>query len=345
MTATAVICGLGACLPQRTVTNEELAGRLDTSDDWIRTRTGIARRRMVEPGTSTGDLAVAAGAAALESAVADADFVLLATTTPDRLCPATAPEVGYRIGLGEVPALDVSAVCSGFVYGLVLARALVTAGVCRRPLVIGAEVYTSIIDPSDRNTAVIFGDGAGAVLLREGLVSEPGAIRATDLGSDGRGSDMIAIAGGGSREPGRDGALPRDRRYFQMDGRMVYGQAVRRMTDSSRTVLDQAGWTPSAVGAFVGHQANQRILDAVADHLGVGDRCRFGNIAEVGNTAAASIPLALADTAAQGRVRPGTPTVLTAFGGGLAWGSVALNWPDVVPVQHDVKHTHTSAAS
>ncbi|MDX3763697.1 beta-ketoacyl-ACP synthase III [Streptomyces sp. AK02-04a] len=332
MSECAVICGLGTCLPERVITNEDLTARLDTSDEWIRRRTGIQRRRMVDPGTSTGDLAVAAGQAAQVSAGRSADFVVLATTTPDRPCPATAPEVAHRLGLTEVPALDIAAVCSGFVYALGLAEALVRAGACDQPLVIGAEVYTSIIDPQDRNTAVIFGDGAGAVLLRRGDSGEPGAIHAVELGSSGAGSDLITVAGGGSRIPGREQQVPREQRYFRMQGREVYRQAVARMTSSARSVLDRVQWSPSSVRAFVGHQANQRILDAVADRLGVSKCYRFGNIAEVGNTAAASIPLAMADASASNRIHPGAPTLLTAFGGGLTWGSAAVTWPDVVPV-------------
>lgn len=332
MGSTAVIVGLGACLPERVVSNADLAARLDTSDGWICSRTGIKERRMVEPGTSTGDLAVAAGRAALLSAGSNADFVLLATTTPDHPCPATAPEVAHRLGLKGVPALDVSAVCSGFVYALAMARALVTSGVCGRPLVIGAEVYTSIVDPLDRNTAVIFGDGAGAALLRAGGHAEPGAIHGVDLGSDGAGRALITIAAGGSRHCHMDGVSPRDQRYFRMRGREVYEHAVRRMTASARTVLDRADWPSGSVRAFVGHQANQRILDAVGDRLGIKARYRFGNIADVGNTAAASIPLAMADTAAHRLVRPGARSVLTAFGGGLTWGSIALSWPTALPV-------------
>ncbi|MFI1801177.1 beta-ketoacyl-ACP synthase III [Streptomyces sp. NPDC020379] len=333
MPSSAVIAGLGTCLPERVITNECLAARFDVSDAWIRSRTGISRRRAAEPPTSTGDLAVAAGRAALMSARSGADFVLLATTTPDRPCPATAPEVAHRLGLDGVPALDVSAVCSGFVYGLVLARALVASGACHRPLVIGAEVYTSIVDPLDRNTAIVFGDGAGAALLREGGGDEPGTIRAAELGSDGAGSTLIAIAAGGSLSPRTDEGDPPDRRCLRMRGREVYEHAVRRMTSSAGRVLELAGWPASSVRAFIGHQANQRILDAVGDRLGIDARYRFGNIDEVGNTAAASLPLAMADSAAHHRVPPGARSVLTAFGGGLTWGSAALTWPDVVPVR------------
>jgi 3-oxoacyl-[acyl-carrier-protein] synthase-3 len=326
---TAVVCGIGAALPARVMDNDEVTrvGALDTGDAWIRSRTGIARRHRADPATSTGDLAEAAGRAALRSAGGTPpDMLLLATTTPDRRCPATAPEVAYRLGAGGAPAFDLAAVCSGFVYAVTVATALVGAGVCARPVVVGAETYSTIVDPHDRDTAVVFGDGAGAVLLRAGDPGEPGAVVAADLGADGSGSDLIAIAAGGSRAPFAP-SLPRHERYLRMRGREVYRQAVRRMTQSSRAVLQRAGWPPSEIGAFIGHQANQRILDAVADRLGIAPGHCFGNLREVGNTAAASIPLALADTAARGPVTPGTPTLLTAFGGGLTWGSLALTWP------------------
>ncbi|MFK0293456.1 beta-ketoacyl-ACP synthase III [Streptomyces sp. NPDC090442] len=333
---TAVLDGIGSCLPPRVLTNDDVRRRgvLETTDEWIRTRTGIARRREADEDTSTGDLAVAAGRAAQQSAGARADLVLVATTTPDRRCPATAPEVAQRLGLGTVPAFDLSAVCSGFLYGLAVATALIRTGVCTRPLVIGAETYSRIIDPLDRDTAVIFGDGAGAVLLRAGDRGEPGAVAATDWGSDGTGSDLIAIAAGGSRQPDPAHRQSREQHYFRMRGREVYGQAVRRMTASSNAVLAKTGWQPATIGAFIGHQANQRILDSVADRIGIPPKHRYGNLREVGNTAAASIPLALADAAAHRRIRPGTPTLLTAFGGGLTWASAALTWPSARPFAH-----------
>jgi 3-oxoacyl-[acyl-carrier-protein] synthase III len=197
--SSAVVAGLGAWLPPRVVRNEDLSSRLDTSDEWIRRRTGIAQRRVAEPGMSTADLATEAGFCALKSAGStDVDVVVLATTTPDRLCPSTAPEVAARLGLSGVGAYDLSAVCSGFVYGLATCCGLISAGIARRILLIAAETYSTIIDPADRGTAVIFGDGAGAMLLRAGDREEPGAIGPFDLGSDGELSDLIAIAAGGS---------------------------------------------------------------------------------------------------------------------------------------------------
>nr|BEK62936.1 beta-ketoacyl-ACP synthase III [Kitasatospora purpeofusca] len=338
--ARAVITGIGSCLPPLVVTNTQVIARgdLDTTDEWITGRTGIHRRRLAGPTISTGDLATAAARAAIDSAgsaVPRPDLLLLATTTPDRPCPATAPEVAHRLGLGTVPAFDLAAVCSGFLYGLVTASALLRSGTCRAPLVVAAEKYSTIVDPFDRDTAPLFGDAAAAVALRLGDADEPGAVLETDWGSDGGGSDLITVAAGGSRLPttGIDtgtgtGTPGHGDRCFRMRGRQVYAHAVRRMTSSSEAVLATTGWRPEEVRAFIGHQANQRILDAVADRLGVPPRHRLGNIRDVGNTAGASVPLALADAAARHACAPGARTLLTAFGGGLTWASATLLWPD-----------------
>lgn len=332
--STAVVTGIGACLPPRVVDNDTVVARgsLHTDDSWIRARTGIARRRHADPGTSTGDLAVGAGRAALASAGDHRpDMLLLATSTPDHPCPGTAPAVAHRLGLGTIPAFDLSAVCSGFLYALATATALVRGGACATPLVIAADTYTTIVDPTDRTTAPLFGDGAGAVLLRAGTRDEPGAVVATDLGADGSGHDLITVPGGGSRHPRRLPPPTADAHWFRMRGRSVYAHAVRRMTQSAQTALAHAGWEPGSVRAFIGHQANQRILDSVGERLAIERAHRFGNIHELGNTAAASIPLVLADPAVSGRVAPGERTLLTAFGGGLTWASVALTWPAAVP--------------
>ncbi|MEU2718654.1 beta-ketoacyl-ACP synthase III [Streptomyces sp. NPDC007205] len=329
---TAVIAGLGACLPARRITNEQLENGLHTSDAWIRQRTGIGSRHWAEPGTSTADLAVTAGRSALASAqTTTTDLVIVATTTPDHRCPATAPQVAWRLGLVETPAFDLAAVCSGFVYALSMASAAIRAQAQHQVLVIGADTYSTIIDPQDRTCAVIFGDGAGAALVRRGAVDEPGALTAFDLGSEGEHSNLVRIDAGGSRHPDPDGHASREERYFRMHGSAVFHQAVRRMTASSQATLRRAGWATDSIEAFIGHQANQRILDTVADRLAIPADHRFGNLAAVGNTAAASIPLALTDAAARQAVRPGARTLLTAFGGGLAWGSAALTWPDVQP--------------
>lgn len=330
MTRAAVLAGVGGFVPPRVVTNDELSRRLDTSDAWIRTRTGIARRHVVDPGTSTGDLAVEAGERALKNAGADgADLVIVATTTPDRPCPATAPAVAARLGLTDVPAYDVAAVCSGFVYALQAGVSAVTAGFAERVLVIGAESYSTILDPEDRTTSVIFGDGAGAVLLRAGERTEPGAVLDVHLGSDGSMADLITVRGGGSEERSRGGTPRPQDRYFRMDGKSVFFAAVRRMTESSRTVLARTGWEVADVDRLVGHQANTRIIHAVADQLGLDPERAVLNIERVGNTSAASIPLALADALADGTLTKGDRVLLTAFGGGATWGSATLVWPDL----------------
>jgi 3-oxoacyl-(acyl-carrier-protein) synthase III len=320
-----ILTGLGAAAPDTVLTNEMLAARMDTSDEWIVSRTGIRERRVVTPDIATGDLAVQAGAHALKSAEVDGvDAVVLATTTPDHRCPATAPSVAARLGLGRIAAYDVGAVCSGFLYGLASGAGLVSAGIADRVLVIGAEAFTTIIDPDDRTTAPIFGDGAGAVVLEAGDEARRGALVGFDLGSDGDLADLIMIPAGGSRLP--TSSTPGDE-FMKMQGRPVFMNAVTRMVESTRNVLAKTGWPAESVDLLVGHQANVRILHAVADQLGLPHEKAFVNLDRYGNTAAASIPLALADAAENGRLRPGDRVLLTAFGGGATWGAVALEWP------------------
>ncbi|MFD6877374.1 MULTISPECIES: beta-ketoacyl-ACP synthase III [unclassified Streptomyces] len=314
-----VITGIGSCLPAAVVTNEEVSRNLDTDHAWIHSRTGIASRRRVAPGIETGDLAVTASAAALKSAGRDGcDLVLLATTTPDRRCPATAPRVAAELGL-RVPAFDLAAVCSGFVYGLSVATSMISAGSCDSVLLIGADVYSSIVDPDDRVTAPLFGDGAGAVLLERGRPDGSGAVLRTELGSDGSGDGLITI--------------PKNGAYLTMDGPEVYKRAVTTMAESARSVAGRVGWDLADIDAFIGHQANIRILKAVAKRLGLPPERVISNIENVGNTAAASIPLALADAAAAGRIKEGDKLLLTAFGGGLTWGSSAVVWTGAEPVR------------
>lgn len=327
-----VLVGLGTSLPPRVVDNDELASRLDTSDEWIRTRTGIGRRHVIEPGMSTVGLATEAGARALKSAGLDGvGAVVLGTTTSDRPCPASAPEVASRLGLPNVPAMDIGAVCAGFVYALAVGCGLVRARIAQTVLVIGADAFSTLVDPRDRTTAVIFGDGAGAVVLRAGDAAEPGALGPFDLGSDGDLADLIVVPAGGSRQRVLVGPAPTGDQYFAMSGKVVYRHAVDRMAASSLAVLSAAGWTVDMVDQLVVHQANLRIVTALADRLGIGPDRVVSNIHRVGNTAAASIPLALADAVAADRLRPGDRVLITAFGGGLAWGSTVLRWPAIRP--------------
>jgi 3-oxoacyl-[acyl-carrier-protein] synthase III len=316
------VAGLGHALPARVVTNDDLAARIDTSDEWIRSRTGIHRRHVVEPGTATSDLAVEAGAKALAAAgVTGVDVVVVATTTPDHRCPATAPVVTSRLGLGQVPAFDINAVCSGFLYGLTVTTGMLAAGTADTALLIAADTFSTIVDPDDRATAFLFGDGAGAVVLRSAPAGR--GVLAVELGSDGLLEELILVRGGGSRLP--TSPDPADR-WFSMQGQAVYRQAVARMADSTRTVLGRVGWSAGDVDWFVGHQANRRILDATAARLGIPAERVAVNLDRVGNTAAASIPIALSEAAAAGRLLPGQRIALAAFGGGATWGAAALVW-------------------
>jgi 3-oxoacyl-[acyl-carrier-protein] synthase-3 len=330
MSRAAVVAGLGSWCPPRVVTNAELASVLDTSDEWIRSRTGIGRRHVVDPGMATADLATEAARRALKSASTDrVDAVVLATTTPDRPCPATAPEVASRLGLTGVAAFDVAAVCSGFLYGLATGAGLIGTGVAGRVLVIGAEAFSTLLDPADRTTRAVFGDGAGAVVLRVGEEDELGAVRAFDLGSDGDLADLIAVPAGGSRQRSTGRSAPASEHYFAMDGKRVFKHAVVRMTASVEATLAKAGLGVGDLDHLVAHQANARILAAVAERAGIPADRMVSNIELVGNTAAASVPLALAHASAGGRLRAGQLVLLTAFGGGLAWGSCLLRWPAI----------------
>jgi len=330
-----VVHGLGAALPPKVVTNDDLCATLDTSDEWISTRTGIRERRMVSAGLSTRDMAVRAGARALKSAgESTADAVVVATTSADRLCPAVAPEVAHQLGLSTVAAFDLTSACSGFLYGLAASAGLIRAGVAETVLFIGAEAFSTLVNPADRATAPIFGDGGGAVVLRGGTPDEPGALGPIDLGSDGAKADLLAIPAGGSRQrSASDGlgfdAVPTGDWYLHMSGRPLYVQAVARMAASSRVALDRAGWRVTDVDWFVGHQANLRIVSAVAGELGLARERVATNIEWVGNTLAASIPLLLTEYAARGDLKAGDRVLLSAFGAGLSWGSTTLVWPDL----------------
>lgn len=298
------VAGVGVALPAEVVTNADWAAVLDTTDEWIVSRTGIRERRRAADGETTTSLAVRAARAALEDAGADrVGAVVVATTTPDTLIPQTAPRVAAALG-STVAAFDIGAGCSGFVYALATAAGLVSAGVADDVLVVGVDVLTRVVDRTDRGTAVLFGDGAAGVLLSTSAAGDVGPF---DLGSDGDLADLLCIPLGG--------------RYLTMRGPEVYRHAVERMVCSSQAVLD--GARPDLL---VGHQANARILDAVARRLDVpADRCVV-TVDRHGNTSAASIPLALADARADGRLAAGDRVLLTAFGAGFTWGSALLTW-------------------
>lgn len=320
----AAVAGLGVGLPDEVVTNDDWAALLDTSDEWITSRTGIRERRRVDADEATSDLAVRAAVSALADAgVAPSaiDAVVLATTTPDHVVPQTAPTVADALGL-RCSAFDVGAGCSGFVYGLAVVASMVSAGLAGRVLLIGAETMTRVVDAGDRTTAVLFGDGAGAFVVD----GSSAAIGPFDLGSDGALAPVLMIPAGGTRRPADADTVEEGAHTLRMNGREVYRQAVTSMTASSQVVLEAAGVGIADVDLFVGHQANARILDAVASRLGIDDDQAHVAVDRFGNTSAASIPIALADARDAGRLHAGDRVLLTAFGAGLTWGSCLLEW-------------------
>lgn len=327
----AVIEYIASYLPENKVENSYFADRLDTSDAWIRTRTGISTRFWAGEGECTSDLAVKAGQRLLVGMQnpPKIDLLILATTTPDHHCPATAPDVAERLGLGEIPAFDISAVCSGFIYALSVAASYLTADFASRVLVIAAETYSSIIDKSDRTTSVIFGDGAGAVLLRKGKRGEPGCVQGITLGSNGKHKSAIMVPGGGSRSRTSKDKEAWSNEFFQMNGKETFDLAVHKMTASTQKIMGDVGWQPNDVDWFVAHQANQRILKMVAASVGIPEDVVIVNIDKVGNTSAASIPLALCDAHEKDHLKEGDKVLLSAFGGGVTWGSAAILWPNL----------------
>ena len=323
-TRRAVIRGTGHYLPERVVENSWFEDKLDTTDDWIRSRSGIERRHFAAEGQTTSDLAIRAARAALENAGLepnDIDAIVLATSTPDLTFPAVATMVQAGLGMTRGFAFDVQAVCAGFVFALANAEGLIRAHQADRVLVIGAETFSRIMDWTDRSTCVLFGDGAGAVVLEaaegEGSNADRG-ILATDLNSDGQYRDLLYVDGGVSSS-GTAG-------HLRMQGNLVFRHAVEKLAKTAHTALDKAGLTPANVDWLVPHQANERIITATAQKMDLPLEKVVMTVADHGNTSAASIPLALSVANSQGRFKPGDLIVTEAIGGGLSWGSVILRW-------------------
>src|SRR5215813_7139528 len=317
------VAGCGAYLPERVITNHELAGRLVTSDDWIRQRTGIGERRVAAPGELTSDLAVRAAERALTNAGmsgSDLDLLVVATATPDQTFPATAVKVQARLGMTRGAAFDVQAVCSGFIFALAVADNALRLGQARTALVLGAETFSRILDWQDRGTCVLFGDGAGALLLNAVSASGPAqrGILSTHLHSDGRQHDILYVDGGPSstRETG----------YLRMQGREVFRQAVHHLSGVVDEALAANGLTPADIDWLVPHQANTRIIEAVGRKLGLDAEKTVLTIERHANTSAASIPLALDEAVRDGRIRPGHIILMEALGGGLTWGASIARW-------------------
>ena len=324
MTKRAVVVGYGHYLPERIVENAEFESSLDTTDEWIRTRSGIERRHFAAEGQHTSDLAAEAAKAALAQAgltSGDIDAIVVATSTPDLTFPSVATMVQQKIGMERGFGFDVQAVCAGFVFALTTANGLILSGQAERVLVIGAETFSRIMDWTDRGTCVLFGDGAGALILEAqecaGTTSDRGILSA-DLNSDGRYKDMLFVDGGVS-STGTSGKL-------RMQGNALFRQAVEKLASTADAALHKAGLTHSDVDWIVPHQANIRIIQGTAKKLGVPMERVVLTVQDHGNTSAASIPLALSVGAATGKIKTGDLVLTEAIGGGLAWGAVAIRW-------------------
>jgi len=327
MKVCAQITGWGKCLPQRIVSNDDLARRVDTSDEWIRTRTGIAARRIADGRETTASLAIRAARSALAVAGLPAqklDLIIVATATPEYIFPATACLVQDALGATRAGGFDLSAACSGFVYALSVAAQMIRSGAQQNILVIGAETLSRAVDWNDRDTCVLFGDGAGAVVLQ--AAEGEGGFLSSVLGADGSGASMLMIPGGGSRHPTSATSFQSGEHFVHMDGREVYRFATRVMARASREAMEAAGLSSDKVALFIPHQANIRIIESAAKELGIPGERVYINLQRYGNTSAASIPIALCEAVEEGRLQPGDNVVLVGFGAGLTWGAVALRW-------------------
>jgi 3-oxoacyl-[acyl-carrier-protein] synthase-3 len=321
----AQIAGCGGYLPENIVTNADLAARLETSDEWIVQRTGIRQRHIAAPGELTSDLATAAARKALKAAGMtgnDLDLIVLATATPDHTFPATATKVQAQLGMTRGAAFDVQAVCTGFIYALAVADAQIRLGLARTALVIGAEVFSRILDWQDRGTCVLFGDGAGAVVLRGAPIAKdersPRGILSTHLHSDGSNYKLLYVDGG----PSTTGTAG----FLRMEGREVFRHAVQRLAEVVDEALAANGLTAADVDWLVPHQANRRIIDSMGRRLHLPPGKVVMTIERHANTSAASVPLALAEAVADGRIRPGHLVLMEAMGGGLTWGAALVRW-------------------
>jgi 3-oxoacyl-[acyl-carrier-protein] synthase-3 len=319
--------GWGKYIPQRVMTNDELATMVDTSDEWIRQRTGILERRIADPKEFTSTMAIRAARAALRVAALDPDrldLIIVCTVTGDYPFPATASLVQDALGASHAGAFDLSAGCAGFIYGLSLASQMIVSGACENILIIGAETLSRIIDWTDRQTCVLFGDGAGAFVLQAS--DQPEGVLSFTLGSDGSGADLLILPGGGSRHPFNETTLSNGLTKVRMNGREVFRFATRIMGKAAKEVIDQAGLDIDDIELFVPHQANLRIIRTAAKFLGLPMDRVYVNVDRYGNTSAASVPIAVCEAVEEGRIQPGDHVVLVAFGAGLSWAAALIQW-------------------
>ena len=341
----ATITGTGMYVPDRVLTNRDLEHMVETSDEWIRERTGIRERRIAAPDQASSDLAVIAARRALESAglePADVDQIVVATTTPDRFLPSCACTLQAKLGATKAAAYDVFAACTGFIYGLGIARGIIGTEQADTVLVIGVETLSRIVDYTDRNTCVLFGDGAGAAVLQPCAAGE--GILAISMGSDGALGEVLEIPAGGSGLPASAETVQARGHFIKMRGRELFKIAVRAMEESVRRTLETTGLSVDDIDLLVPHQANQRILDAVQQRLGLPDDKVVGNIERYGNTSSASIPISLDEVAREGRLKPGDHVSLAAFGGGATWGAALVQWTQPAPLNRALAVPAAAAA-
>ncbi len=327
MIRAAQIAGMGMAVPERVMTNADLEKMVETSNDWIVSRTGIKERRIVADGQATSDLAAAAAASALKAASVDAseiDLVVVATLSPDMLCPSTACLVQHKVGAKKAAAMDLAAACSGFVYGLSVARGAIVSGEAKNVLLIGAEVTSRFVDWTDRGTCVLFGDAAGAAVLTPSFNGR--GVLGTILGADGGGASLIELPGGGSRFPASKETVEGKQHTLRLKGQDVFKQGVRTMTQAVTDILARCGVKQEEIALLVPHQANARILTAVAQALNFPMEKVVMNLEKYGNTSAATIPVALYEAEQEGRLKKGDLVCTVAFGGGLTWGAALIRW-------------------
>jgi 3-oxoacyl-[acyl-carrier-protein] synthase-3 len=327
MANNAGIIGMGHAYPEGILTNADLEKIVETSDEWITTRTGIKQRHKAADNEYTSQFGTAAAKMALERAglkAEDIDIILCATTTPDQIMPSTGALIQAQLGAVNAAGMDVFAACSGFLYGLTMVESMIRTGQIRYALVIGAEVLTKYVDYTDRGTCVIFGDGAGAAVL--GPVAEGKGILATKIKSDGRYEEQLYAPGGGTKLGTTHETIDNREHFFKMKGNELFKVAVRSMADISKEMLDKTGYTVEDVDIVIPHQANQRITDAVASRLGVPEEKVYSNIAYHGNTSSASIPIAMDECIESGKIKEGSLVLLTAFGGGVTWGGTVIRF-------------------